>query len=247
MSGHSKWATIKRQKAVNDNARGKVFSKFSRAITVAAKTGGPNPDTNYRLRIAIDAAKAENMPKDTIDRAVNKADTDGSQVIEATYEGFGTGGVAVIVQAATDNKNRTAQEIKNIFDKNGGSMGQQGSVSFNFDLKGFLLVAKDSDPDSQTLALIDLGIDEIEESDDGVEVYVAAQDLFDTKNKIEEKGYKVISAELLQKPKVKVPVDNASNAKRLLSMIESFEDLDDVQKVFDNADISDEILEEVNS
>lgn len=248
MSGHSKWATIKRQKAANDNARGKVFSKFSKAITIAAKTGGgPNPDTNYKLRIAIDAAKAENMPKDTIDRAINKAASGSEQMEEITYEGFAPGGVSIMVQTATDNKNRTAQEIKSIFDRNEGSFGQPGSVSFNFDPKGFLLIKKSDDVDTQTLELIDLGVDEVEDSADGLEVYTHSQDLFNIKSKAEEKGFTVLKAELIQKPKIAVPVEDPSKAKKLLNMLDAFEDQDDVQRVFDNANIDDSILESINA
>ena len=246
MSGHSKWSTIKRQKALNDNARGQVFSRHSKAITVAAKMGGASPDTNYKLRIAIDAARAENMPKDTIDRAVNKAKNASEQMIEAVYEGFGPGGVAVIVEASTDNRNRTAQEIKSVFDKGGGSMGQQGSVAFNFDLKGFLLVKKEEDVDSQMLSLIDLGIDDVEDAGDGLAVYTASQELFEKRQKIEEEGFKVLAAELHQKPKVEVPVKDPGSAKKLLNMLEAFESLDDVQKVFDNANIDDNVIAAIN-
>lgn len=243
MSGHSKWATIKRQKAANDKSRGQAFSKLSRAITIAAKTGGgPNPDSNYKLRMAIDAAKTVNMPKDTIDRAVNKANSSLEHMEEVSYEGFGPSGVAVIIEVATDNRNRTAQEIKSILDRAGGSMGQPGSVAFNFDLKGYLSIQRASDIDEQTLSLIDIGVDEIEDSDDNIDVYVAPQELFLFKKKIEDLGFVVNAAELIQKPKVQVPISDESSAKKLFAMIDALDELEDVQRVFENASVSEEIL-----
>lgn len=234
MSGHSKWATIKRQKAANDKSRGQTFSKLSRAITIAAKTGGgPNPDSNYKLRMAIDAARAENMPKDTIDRAINKA-SGAEQVEEVTYEGFGPGGVAIIIQAATDNRNRTAQEVKSILDRGGGSMGQPGSVSFNFDSKGFLLVKKEGNVDEQMLSLIDAGVDDIVEGEDGLEVYVSPQELYGAKGKIEAARFSVLQAELVQKPKTFIELDEAKSEK-LYALLDKLDELEDVQKVFDNA------------
>lgn len=246
MSGHSKWSTIKRQKAANDNARGKVFSRLSRAIAVAVKTGGgPNIDSNYKLKVAVDAAKAENMPKDTIERAISKASSSAENVDEVTYEGFGPEGVNVIVEAATDNRNRTAQEIKNIFEKNGGSMGQPGSVSFNFEPRGYILVTKNN-VEQQMLKLIDLGVEEMEEGDDGIEVYVNPQELYETKGKIEDAGYTVKRSELMQKPKLMIPIKNADKAKKLFALVEQFEDQDDVQSVFENADIPDEVASAIN-
>ena len=237
MSGHSKWSTIKRQKAVNDNARGKVFGKMVKAITVAAREGGPNPDSNYKLRIAIEAARAENMPGSTIDRAINKAASSAEKVEEITYEGFGPGGVALMVQVTTDNRNRTVQEIKHVFERGGGSMGQPGSVSFNFELSGYLLVKKGEDVDTQTLNLIDLGASELEDIGDGIEVYVSPTELFSIKEKIEQKGYAVLKAELIQKPKVEVPI-GVQDKKKLAGLLELFDEHDDVQNVFDNASFS---------
>lgn len=243
MSGHSKWATIKRQKAINDKSRGQAFSKLSRAITIAAKTGGgPSPDSNYKLRVAIDAARAENMPKDTIDRAINKATSGMEQMEEVRYEGFGPKGVAVIIDVATDNRNRTAQEIKSILDRAGGSMGQPGAVAFNFDSKGYLSIQKAPDADLQTLELIDIGVDEIEPIEDSLDVYVSPQELFVFKKKIEDAGFVVNTAELVQKPKVQVPISDEPTAKKLFSMLEALDELEDVQRVFENSSVSVEIL-----
>lgn len=231
MSGHSKWATIKRQKAAQDMARGKAFSKLSRAITLAAKSG-TDPQTNYKLRVAMEAAKMANMPGSTIDRAIHKAKETGV-LEEITYEGFGPGGVGIVVQAATDNKNRTAQEIKNIFEKGGGALGGPGSVMFNFEPMGYLLVAKEADVNSQMLSIMDLGIIDLEEVEEGIEVYTKATDLFSTKAKVEQL-FTVIRAELILKPKTQTPLDEKDEGK-LLSLLEALESHDDVQKVYDNA------------
>ncbi len=234
MSGHSKWSTIKRQKAVNDNARGKVFSRLSRAITMAAKVGG-DIEMNYKLRVAVEAARMENMPKETIERAIHKAQETGV-LEEISYEGFGPGGVGVVVQVATDNRNRTAQEIKSIFERAGGSLGGPGSVLFNFEPKGYLLIEKKEDPDSQMLTLIDLGIEDLEVAEDGVEAYTDSHELFAMKGKIEVAGFTVLWAELILKSKTQIPVDQKGQ-ERLLDLISTLEVQDDVQKVFDNAQV----------
>jgi len=236
MSGHSKWSTIKRQKAANDIARGKVFSKLARAITIAAKSGGTDPDTNYKLRVAIESARSENMPKQTIERAINKA---GGELIleEVTYEGFAPGGVGILVNVATDNRNRTSQIIKNIFERFGGSLGGPGSVSFNFELKGYLLIEKDKDYESQILSLIDLGVEEMDEDEKEIEVFTNSQDLFNFKTKIEQKGFKVLKAQLVQKPKNFVYVDS-KNQEKLLELIDELESCEDVTSVYDNVAIN---------
>lgn len=237
MSGHSKWATIKRQKAANDNARGQVFSRLSRAITVAVKTGGgPNPENNFKLKMAIEAARVENMPRDTIDRAVNKASAVG-EIWEVTYEGFGPEGVNIIVNAATDNRNRTAQEVKSNFEHCGGRMAGPGSVAFNFDTKGFVLVGKNEDIDSQILELIDLGAEEVEEASDGLEVYCAIDALTGLLEALDVKGFKVLKHEVVQKPKSVVTISDPKVADRLYELLDSLESLEDVSRVFDNADI----------
>src|SRR3989344_1354982 len=189
MSGHSKWSTIKRAKAVNDNARGKVFSKLVRGITMAVKTGGPDPVSNYRLRVAIEAARAENMPKETIERAISRSE-EGSALEEIVYEGFGPNGVGLLVDIST-----------------------------------------------QMLSLIDLGVEDMEEAGEGIEAYTNSHELFSVKEKVEKAGFKVLAAELIQKPKSQVPVDKKVEDK-LLELISSLESHDDVQKVFDNAAIS---------
>lgn len=243
MSGHSKWSTIKRQKAINDNARGKVFSKHSRAITIAVKTGGSDdPSTNYKLRVAIDAARADNMPKDTIERAISKASGDGTNLEEVTYEGFIGGGINVIVEVATDNRNRTAQEIKYILERSGGTLGGPGSVSFNFDTKGLLLVKKSGDPDAQQLSLIDAGVEEIEDGGEVFELYTDPTELYSTKHELESKGFNLTRTEIIKKPKTFIEVTDEKFARRVTDAIEQLEDNEDVQSVFDNAQIADGLI-----
>lgn len=248
MSGHSHYATIKHQKGLKDAQKGKLFSKFARAITIAAKTGGGgDPSSNYKLRMAIDTARASNMPKDNIERAISKAASGGESLEEVVYEGFGPDGIAVIVEAATDNRNRTAQEIKNIFERGGGNLGGPGSVAFNFDQKGLIVVAKSGDADEQTLSLIDAGADDVEETDEGIEVYVVPDKLSEKSKAIESLGYQIISSELIMKPKMYVEVSDAAKAQKLLSFIDKFDESEDVQKVFSNFDIPDAVLSQINA
>ncbi len=243
MSGHSKWATIKRQKGVNDAKRGQLFSKLARAITLAAKQGGPNPEGNLRLRLLIDEARASNMPKENIARAIERATGVGSEALqEILYEGYGPEGIAVIVETATDNKNRTSQEIKNIFERGGGSLGGPGSVSFQFDHKGLIIVEKGDNPEQTMLSLIDMGAQDLEEATDAVEVYIAPNELSAMKEKIEKGGIKVVSAELTYKPKNVVPISDKSRATKVLSFLDTLDDHDDVQRVFANFDIPDDLL-----
>jgi len=236
VSGHSKWSTIKRQKEANDQAKGKVFSKLVSAILVAVKTGGgADPETNYKLRVAIDTAKAANMPKQNIERAIEKASSGGENLDEVLYEGFGPEGVGVLVEAATDNRNRTSAEIKNIFEKRGGSFGSPGSVSFNFERQGFLLLQKEGDVEAQMLTLMDFDLLDLKESEDGIEVYVPAAELFKMKKKLEESNFKVNTTELIQVPKATLEI-SGDRAQKVISLLEALEDHDDVQKVFVNAE-----------
>jgi YebC/PmpR family DNA-binding regulatory protein len=234
MSGHSKWATIHRQKEIKDHARGKLFSKFAQAITIAAKTGGgPSPDTNFKLRVIIDKARAANMPKDNIDRALSKAAESGN-LEEVTYEAFAPAGVQLIIEAATDNRNRTGQEIRNMIERAGGRFAGPGSVSFNFEHMGYIFVKKDpAKAEEQMLQLIDAGVDDIEEEDTGFNVYVAANELFQAKKAIEELGFQVEATELIQKPKMSQEASELE-AQKVVTLIENLEEHDDVQKVFSN-------------
>jgi len=233
MSGHSHFATIKRQKAVNDAVKGNVFSKMARAIMIAAKAGA-DPDMNFRLRFEIDKARAVSMPKENIERAIAKATTEAANLDEITYEGFGPSGVGVLVEAATDNKNRTAQEMKNVFEKAGGSLAGPGAVSFNFEHKGFILVKKTDDPDSQMLKLIDLGVEDVTGIDDGIEVYVAPDKLSEVRKSIIAAGFEILEAELQMKPINLVTVENPADREKVMKFLEDLTEHDDVQKVYAN-------------
>jgi YebC/PmpR family DNA-binding regulatory protein len=235
MSGHSHFATIKRQKGLKDAAKGNIFSKLSKTISLAIRSGGnANPEMNFKLRVAIDKARENNMPKENIDRILKTAMDKMENIEEIAYEGFGPFGIGVIVETATDNKNRTAQEMKNIFEKGGGSLGGPNSVAYNFENKGFLLVNKAEDVDSQTLTLIDLGVDDIEVRDDGLEVFTAPEKLKETSEKIEAAGFTVTKMELTMVPKNFVELTDPGQIEKATKFLESFEDHDDVQRVFSN-------------
>lgn len=236
MSGHSHFATIKRQKSANDAAKGNLFSKLARNIMIAAKNG-PDPDMNFKLRFEIEKAREASMPKENIERAIAKATTEAANLSEVVYEGFGPGGVGFMVEAATDNKNRMAQEIKNVFDRAGGSLAGPGAVSFNFEPKGFMLIKKDNDPDSQTMKLIDLGVEDINDSEDGLEVYVSPEKLGEMHKKLTSEGFEVTTVELQRKPKNFQTIDDAALAGKVVKLIDALEDLEEVQKVFTNLDI----------
>ncbi len=235
MSGHSHYATTHRQKDLKDAARGQVFSKLGRAISIAAKTGGgADPDSNFKLRIAIEKARAVSMPKENIDRAISRGVGGAEALEEIMYEGFGPSSVAVLVEVATDNRNRTNSEIKNLFEKNGGKMGGPGSVSFNFEPKGLLLVKKEKVVDEQILKLIDLGAEDVAEEADAIEVYVSPHNLSQIQKKVADNGFTVTESELIQKPKNFQDV-SGSEVEKVTSFLEKIESHDDVQKVFTNA------------
>jgi YebC/PmpR family DNA-binding regulatory protein len=246
MSGHSKWSTIKRQKESKDARRGQIFTKLGNAITVAVRAGGgvDDPEKNFKLRLAIEKARAMNMPKETIQRAIKRGagDKEGSNWSEITYEGYGPEGIAVMLEAATDNKNRTTSEIKNLFEKGGGSLASPGAVSFQFKKSGLITVAKTDSPDDQILALIDLGVEEVEEASDALEVYIKPEQTHELRLKIEGLGFKVLSEEIIMQPINWVKIEEKNKAEKVLKFMESLEEHDDVQKVYANFDISPEIL-----
>jgi YebC/PmpR family DNA-binding regulatory protein len=245
MSGHSHYATIKRAKEANDSARGQVYSKLAREITIAVKQGGgADPDFNYKLRMIIDKARAANMPKDNIERALAKG-TSGEALEVVNYEGFGPGGVAVIVEVATDNRNRTSQEIKNLFDREGGNLAGPGSVSFNFENKGIILIEKEADVDAQMLSLIDKGAEDMEETEDGIEVYTAPDKLAQMRTQLEEAGSKIKSADLVMKPKSFVTINSSQEAQKVLNFLDSLNEHNDVSKVYANLDIPDEVVAQI--
>lgn len=236
MSGHSKWSTIKRQKAANDSVKGKVFGKLVKGISVAVKTGGgSDPNMNPKLRMAIDAAKAFNMPKENIDRAINKASSENENIEEILYEGFGPFGVGILIEAATDNRNRTGREIKNLLDKSGGSLGQPGSVSHGFSVKGLITIKKEANFEDQLLKLIDLGINDFDEADDAIEIYTNPTDLWALRTKIEESGVAVLKSELVKIPAVYTQISE-DQKEAILNLLSALDEHDDVQNVYTNAD-----------
>ncbi len=241
MSGHSHFATIKRQKAVNDAAKGNIFSKMARAIMIAAKSGA-DPDMNFKLRFEIDKARAVSMPKENIERAIAKATTEAANLEEITYEGFGPGGIGVMIEVASDNKNRTSQEINNLFTRAGGSMGGPNSVAFNFESKGFMVVKKSADPDAQMLSMIDAGVEDIEDVGEEFEVYTAPDKLSQVQKALVAQGFEVSQTELQMKPKNFVTITDTATAQKVIKFINEVESHDDVQNIFTNADIPDSVM-----
>jgi YebC/PmpR family DNA-binding regulatory protein len=237
MSGHSKWAQIKRQKGANDAKRGLAFTKLSTAITIAVKQGGGigDPDQNFRLRLAIEAAKAANMPKDNIQRAIEKAVGHGEGDLEETvYEGFGPGGISIIVEAATDNKNRTTSEVKSAFDKNGGSMGQPGSVAYQFKQVGRIILEKNGKlMDDIFLSAADSGAEDVEDVGDEAFIYTSSAIVSSVKDSLEKKGYTVREVDLIRKPLTTIMIDSES-AQKVMHLLDRLEELDDVQRVYSN-------------
>ena len=247
MSGHSKWASIKHKKALVDAKRGKIFTKIIREITVAARIGGGDPDTNPRLRLAISNAKNANMPADNIDRAVKKGTgtLEGATYEEVVYEGYGPEGVAVYVQCLTDNKNRTASEIRNIFSKKSGNLAGQGSVAWLFEKKGLIVVDATKASEDQLMELVlNAGAEDLSKVGDKFEILTGAHDFEAVKKAIDQAKIPHESADLRMIPKTLVPV-SPSHARAVLALIEALEDHDDIQNVYANCDIPDEVLKEL--
>lgn len=237
MSGHSKWSTIKRQKGVADAKRGQAFTKLSNAITLAIKQGGgiADPDSNFKLRLAIDRARSMNMPKDNIERAIDRATASSKDSFdEVVYEGFAPGGVAIIVEAATDNKNRTTSEVKNIIEKNGGSMGNPGSVSYLFNRRGEIVVKKgDKSADDVMMVALDEGLEDIEEESEVFFLYTAPENLSKVKSAVENAGFEIENVELVYKPLTTIEVDE-STYQKIDDLVSKIEDHDDVQTTYTN-------------
>src|SRR5829696_4209196 len=247
MSGHSKWSTIKRQKGANDAKRGALFTKVAREISVAARQGGADPDANYRLRLAIEKARSVNMPADNIKRTIDKAigGGEGEQYEEIVYEGYGPGGVAVLVEAATDNRNRTAAEVRSIFAKTGGQLAGSGAVAWQFQARGLITVPRNgTDPDEVALAAIDAGAVDVDSESDPIEIYTEPADLEGVRKALDAAGINVEDAEsaMLAKQTVNLEVDQVRKALRMVDLLE---DLDDVQRVTTNVDIPEEVLAEL--
>lgn len=243
MSGHSKWSTIKRKKGANDAKRGKLFTKLIKEITVAACEGGTDVDANPRLRAAVQNAKGMNMPKDTIQRAINKADRDNSSFIELSFEGMLPHGIGVFVDCLTDNRNRTISNVRSIFNKRGGNLGTNGSLSYMFERKGIISLAKgDLDPEEFELELIDAGIEEIELEEDVFMITTPMEEFHNVQKKIQEMGLEPDSAELQRVPNDVVDL-SLQQAVQIMKIVEEFEDDDDVQTVSHNLNVTDEVSE----
>jgi YebC/PmpR family DNA-binding regulatory protein len=249
MSGHSKWSTIKRQKGVTDAKRGALFTKVAREISVAARQGGGDPDANYRLRLAVEKARSVNMPSDNIKRTIDKAVGGGEaeQYEEIVYEGYGPGGVAVLVEAATDNRNRTAAEVRSIFTKAGGQLAGSGAVAWQFEPRGLIAVARDAavDVDEVALAAIDAGAEDVDTDDpESIGIYTSPADLERVRRALDGAGVPVDSAENTMVAKQTVELDSAK-ARQALRLVELLEDLEDVQRVTANFDIPEDVFAEV--
>lgn len=243
MSGHSKWATIKRQKGMNDAKKGKIFTKLSKAISIAVKQGGGDIESNARLRLAVDTAKSQNMPKDNIDRAIKRAlGKEEKDLEELIYEGFGPGGFSLIVEVITDNKQRTTPEIKSRIEKLGGTMGSSGSVAYQFVQKGVInLNGKGINPDDLFLMAADCGAEDIEKVGDEYLVYTRRDNLAKVKDGLLKNSLIVNSSEFVYIPLTSVLLKDPETAQKALNFVEELEDMDDVQKVYVNYDIDDEI------
>jgi len=246
MSGHSKWSTIKRKKGANDAKRGKIFTRLIKEITVAARSGGGDPDGNPRLRSAIAAAKAENMPKDNIDRGIAKGtgELEGEVYEEILYEGYGPSGVAVLVECMTDNRNRTVADIRHYFAKSSGNLGESGCVAWMFDKKGLILVDKEKYTEEEIMDLaLEAGADDVVEEESEYQILTAPEEFNDVRSALEESGVEFIEASLTMIPQNTVEITEEKPAKALLKLLESLEDHDDVQSVHANFDIDEAFME----
>jgi len=243
MAGHSKWANIQHRKGRQDAARSKLFSKLAKEITVAAKMGDPDPEKNPRLRLAVKEAKTSSVPKDVIERAIKKAiGGEAEDYEEIRYEGYGPNGVAVIVEAMTDNRNRTASTVRSTFSKNGGNLGETGSVAFMFERKGEVIYpAEAGDADTVMMAAIEAGAEDVESSEDGHVIWCADTDLNDVSNVLEAELGESESTKLVWKPTTTTEMD-LDGMQKLMKLIEALEDDDDVQRVTSNFDASDEVM-----
>ncbi len=245
MSGHSKWSSIKHKKGAADAKRGKIFTKLIKEITVAARMGGSgDPDSNPRLRTAVAAAKAENMPKDNIERAVKKGtgELEGVNYEESTYEGYGPGGAAVLLESLTDNKNRAVADIRHIFSKCGGNLGENGCVAWMFDKKGYLVVERSTiDEDTLMEAALDAGAEDVREDESNYEIITAPEDFEAVKAAVDEKAIPYLDAEITMLPQTSTNLQG-KEAEQMIRLMDMLEDCDDVQKVYTNADIPEELI-----
>ncbi|MGB2601627.1 MAG: YebC/PmpR family DNA-binding transcriptional regulator [Candidatus Omnitrophota bacterium] len=250
MSGHSKWASIKHKKGAVDAKRGKLFTKLIREITVAAREGGGDSDSNPRLRLAIQKAKDSNMPADNIDRGIKKGtgELEGVSYENVEFEGYAPGGVAIIVEGLTDNKNRTTSEVRSIFSKRGGNMAGEGSVAFQFERKGVFMVKREDAKEDELLDIaLESGAEDLTSDEDFYQIICAPQDFDKVRTGLTEKNVKLESGELSQVPKNTIKVEDIDTAKKILMLVEDLEDNDDVQNVYTNFDVPDNILKQIEN
>lgn len=249
MSGHSKWHNIRLRKGKQDAQRSKIFTKMAREIIVAAKDGGGNPDANLHLKLAIQKARGLSMPAENIKRAIQRGTGESGESVnfeEIIYEGYGTAGVAVLVACLTDNRNRTVAELRNIFSKNGGNLGESGCVGWMFDAKGLVEIpSENSDEETVMMTTLDAGAEDIRVEDDTIEVYCDPGNIQKVREALTEAGIEFTSAEMTRIPQTTVRVEDSKEAARILRLMDALEDLDDVQQAYANFDIPDEILQEV--
>jgi len=248
MSGHSKWSTIKRKKGATDAKRGKIFTKLAKEIIVAARLGGGDINMNPRLRAAVADARTENMPKDNIERAIKKGtgELEGQSYEEVIYEGYGTGGVAVLVESVTDNKNRTVSDIRHIFSKNGGNMGENGCVAWLFDKKGLITVDKKAVNEEKLMDIaLEAGAEDVREQEEEYEVVTPASDFEAVKKALDDQKVPYLAAEITMLPRTTVQIEDEKQAQQVLRLMEALEDYDDVQHAYANFDIPDAILEAI--
>ncbi|MBI9032823.1 YebC/PmpR family DNA-binding transcriptional regulator [bacterium] len=247
MSGHNKWSSIKHKKGAADAKRGKVFTKLGKEIVIAARMGGGDLEANPRLRTAVQAARNQNMPKDNIERAIKRGtgEIEGAIYEEITYEGYGHGGVAILIDCTTDNKNRTVAEVRHALGKYGGSMAESGAVSWNFEQKGFFMIpAEGKDEDEFMMEALEAGAEDVKLEDDMFEVYTVASDFHTVMKNFEDAGYEPLEPALVKVPKNTINADDF--AEKLMKLLDHLDDLDDTQKVWANFEISDEVMEKLN-
>ncbi len=244
MSGHSKWKTIKHKKAATDAKRGKIFTRLGREITIAARTGGGDPDVNFNLRLAIDKAKSANMPKDNIERAIKRGtgELKGEELVEVTYEGYGSNGVALLVQVLTDNKNRTVADVRRVLTRQGGTLAEAGAVAWQFERKGYIAIESDGiDEDNVFEVAVEAGAEDVVFGDDMIEVYAELREFQAVRQALEDAGIEFETSELAMIPQNTLQLGEKETLQ-VMGVIEALEDLDDTQQVYSNLDISDEVM-----
>jgi YebC/PmpR family DNA-binding regulatory protein len=249
MSGHSKWSTIKRKKGAEDAKRGKLFTRLAREIMIAARESGGDPDTNPTLRTAVDKARAANMPKDNIERAIKKGtgELGGDNLEEITYEAYGPHGIPILIKCLTDNRNRTLADLRKIFNRQGGGLAEAGAVSWMFDTKGYIAIeTAGQDPDELFLLAVDAGAEDVEMSDDIVEIYTSADMLHVVSTALADNGLKIQEAELMPIPKNEIELSHKETLQ-VMGIIETLEDLDDIQQVYSGLHITDEAVAELEA